>query len=154
MNCVVLWNTVYLDQAVGVLREQGYPVLDADVARLSAFIRSHLGLDGHYSFVLPSWVGGCGRCVAPALPVSNDHGACPRPIEPHGPTGECGRPAVWARPANPDVAVALPTSVHDPIKSSVGHLTCGPKPLSSQQLSARSTLRSGQVQDSGAGCRM
>ena len=47
------WNTVYLDHAVTILREQGYPVLDDDVARLSAFIRTYLGLDGHYSFVLP-----------------------------------------------------------------------------------------------------
>ncbi|MFI9415404.1 hypothetical protein ACIG83_36935 [Nocardia gamkensis] len=36
-----------------MLREQGYPVLDADVTRLSAFIRAHLGLEGHYSFVFP-----------------------------------------------------------------------------------------------------
>ncbi|MEV0111340.1 Tn3 family transposase [Nocardia sp. NPDC050799] len=57
LNCVVLWNTVYLNQALGALREQGYPVLDADVERLSAFIRSHLGLDGHYSFVLPELGG-------------------------------------------------------------------------------------------------
>ena len=35
----------------------GYPVLDADAARLSAFIRTHLGLDGHYSFVLPDLGG-------------------------------------------------------------------------------------------------
>lgn len=57
LNCVVLWNTVYLDHAVTMLREQGYPVLDDDVARLSAFIRAHLGLDGHYSFVLPDLGG-------------------------------------------------------------------------------------------------
>ena len=57
LNCVTLWNTVYLNRALGVLREQGYPVLDTDVERLSAFIRSHLGLDGHYSFVLPDLAG-------------------------------------------------------------------------------------------------
>jgi hypothetical protein len=28
LNCVVLWNTVYLDHAVKTLRQQGYPVLD------------------------------------------------------------------------------------------------------------------------------
>ncbi|MFI9535512.1 Tn3 family transposase [Nocardia fusca] len=57
LNCVALWNTVYLNHALGVLREQSYPVLDADTERLSAFIRSHLGLDGHYSFVLPELGG-------------------------------------------------------------------------------------------------
>lgn len=33
LNCVVLWNTIYLDRALDQLRDQGYPVLDADVAR-------------------------------------------------------------------------------------------------------------------------
>lgn len=57
LNCVVLWNTVNLNHAIEALREQGYSVLDTDVERLSAFIRSHLGLDGHYSFVLPDLGG-------------------------------------------------------------------------------------------------
>jgi TnpA family transposase len=42
INCVTLWNTVYLDRALGALREQGYPVLDADVVRLSAYVRKHI----------------------------------------------------------------------------------------------------------------
>jgi TnpA family transposase len=50
MNCVVLWNTVYLDRALTEPRAQGYPVDNADVARLSPFVRSHIGIDGHYSF--------------------------------------------------------------------------------------------------------
>ena len=60
LNCVVLWNTVYLDTALNHLRAQGYPVLDADVVRLSAFIRSHIAIDGHYAFVLPD-LGGTHR---------------------------------------------------------------------------------------------
>ena len=60
LNCVVLWNTVYLDRALDQLRAQDYPVLDADVARLSAFIRDHIGIDGHYSFNLPD-LGGTHR---------------------------------------------------------------------------------------------
>ena len=59
LNCVVLWTTVYLDRALDQLRAQGYPVLDADVARLSAFIRDHIGIDGH-SFNLPD-LGGTHR---------------------------------------------------------------------------------------------
>jgi Tn3 transposase DDE domain-containing protein len=54
------WNTVYLDRALGELRRQGYPVLDEDVARLSAFMRRHIGIDGHYSFHLPD-LGGTHR---------------------------------------------------------------------------------------------
>jgi uncharacterized protein YozE (UPF0346 family) len=53
LNCVTLWNTVYLDRALGVLREQGYPVLDPDVVRLSAYLRKHINVHGDYSFQLP-----------------------------------------------------------------------------------------------------
>jgi hypothetical protein len=35
-------------------------VLDEDVARLSAFMRRHIGIDGHYSFHLPD-LGGTHR---------------------------------------------------------------------------------------------
>jgi hypothetical protein len=61
LNCVVLWTTVYLDAAVRQLRAQGYPVLDEDLARLSPFVSSHLGVHGTYSFVLPDlapWLAG------------------------------------------------------------------------------------------------
>jgi hypothetical protein len=39
------------------LRAQGYPVLDTDETRLSAFIRGHIGIDGHYAFHLPDLGG-------------------------------------------------------------------------------------------------
>ena len=57
LNCIVLWNTVYLDRALDALRAQGYPVHDADVEQLPAFIRAHIGIDGHYSFHLPDLAG-------------------------------------------------------------------------------------------------
>jgi TnpA family transposase len=50
LNCVVLWNTVYIDAALRQLRSQGYPVRDEDVARLSPFMRNHINVDGKYSF--------------------------------------------------------------------------------------------------------
>src|SRR5664280_1713370 len=56
LNCVVLWTTVYLDAAVRQLKAQGYPVLDEDMARLSPFVCTHLGVHldhGTYGFVLP-----------------------------------------------------------------------------------------------------
>jgi hypothetical protein len=40
------------------LRARGYPVLGTDEARLSAFIRGHIGIDGHYAFRLPALGGG------------------------------------------------------------------------------------------------
>ena len=49
LNCVVLWNTVYIDAVLNQLRAQGYPVRDEDVARLSPFMRSHINVHGKYS---------------------------------------------------------------------------------------------------------
>jgi hypothetical protein len=57
---VTLWNTVYLDRALTELRAQGYPVLDEDVACLSAYPRKHINVHGHYSFKLPE-LGGAWR---------------------------------------------------------------------------------------------
>ncbi|MFJ9371649.1 Tn3 family transposase [Nocardia sp. NPDC101769] len=57
LNCAVLWNTFYSNRALEHLRAQGYPVLDADAQRLSAFIRTHIGIDGHYAFHLPDFGG-------------------------------------------------------------------------------------------------
>ena len=57
LNCVTLWNTVYLDAALDRLRADGYPVRDQDVARLSPYMRRHLNVHGHYSFQLPQLAG-------------------------------------------------------------------------------------------------
>ena len=53
LNCVVLWNTRYMNTALNALRAQGYPVLHEDVARLSPFVREHLNVVGNYTFALP-----------------------------------------------------------------------------------------------------
>jgi hypothetical protein len=58
LNCITLWNTSYLDAALGELREEGYPVLAEDVARLTPFMRRHINVHGHYSFQLPELRGG------------------------------------------------------------------------------------------------
>ena len=39
VNIIVLWNTIYIDAALGQLHREGFPVRDEDVARLSPFIR-------------------------------------------------------------------------------------------------------------------
>ncbi len=41
LNCVVLWNSVYLDRALDELRAQDYPGRDEDATRLSVFARKH-----------------------------------------------------------------------------------------------------------------
>ncbi|MFL6052769.1 MAG: Tn3 family transposase [Actinoallomurus sp.] len=53
LNCVVLWNTRYINAALEALRAAGYPVLDDDVARLSPFVREHINVIGKYNFALP-----------------------------------------------------------------------------------------------------
>jgi hypothetical protein len=62
LNTITLWNTVYLDHALDQLRADGYPVLDADVARLSPYMRRHINFHGHYSFA-PAALGGARRAL-------------------------------------------------------------------------------------------
>ena len=50
LNAVVLWNTVYLGAALARLRDQGYPVREEDVARLSPLGHAHLNVLGRYTF--------------------------------------------------------------------------------------------------------
>ncbi len=57
LNCIVLWNTVYINAALEQLRAAGYPVLDQDVRRLHPFMRRHLAVQGDYSFLLPALDG-------------------------------------------------------------------------------------------------
>ena len=56
LNAVVLWNTIYLDAALAQLRREGYPIHDADVARLSPLIHEHINMLGRYSFSVPEAV--------------------------------------------------------------------------------------------------
>ena len=42
--------------ALNELRAQGYPVLDADVARLSPLLHKHINMLGRYSFSVPDAV--------------------------------------------------------------------------------------------------
>ncbi|MFC7342072.1 Tn3 family transposase [Saccharopolyspora griseoalba] len=44
-------ESVYLDAIVKYLREQGYPVRDEDVARLSPLGWRHINLQGRYAFI-------------------------------------------------------------------------------------------------------
>ena len=39
--------------SIGQLKAQGYPVRDDDMARLSPFVRKHVGVHGTCSFALP-----------------------------------------------------------------------------------------------------
>lgn len=50
LNTVILWNTHYIDAALNSLREEGYPVDDVDVGRLSPLGDTHINVHGRYAF--------------------------------------------------------------------------------------------------------
>jgi len=56
LNIITLWNTIYMDAAINQLRQEGFPVYDEDVARLSAYGYGHINMLGRYSFAMPEEV--------------------------------------------------------------------------------------------------
>jgi TnpA family transposase len=68
LNCIVLWNTVYMNAALEQLRARGHVICDEDVARLSPFIRRHLRVHGDYSFLLPDLAGALRELRDPTSP--------------------------------------------------------------------------------------
>ena len=56
LNMIVLWNTIYMEAALNQLRAEGYPVNEADVARLSPLVHEHINMLGRYSFSVPDAV--------------------------------------------------------------------------------------------------
>ncbi len=55
-NIIILWNTIYMEAVLNQLRQEGYPVLDEDVARLSPLMHEHINMLGRYSFAVPQAV--------------------------------------------------------------------------------------------------
>ena len=51
-NVVVLWNTIYMQDALNHLKQNGLPILDNDVAGLWPLRHEHMNVLGHYSFTL------------------------------------------------------------------------------------------------------
>jgi TnpA family transposase len=56
INIIILWNTIYIDAILKQLAQEGYPLKDEDVARLSPICWEHINFLGHYSFSLPDYV--------------------------------------------------------------------------------------------------
>ena len=67
VNAIVLWNTIYMDAALGQLRAEGFDVRDEDVARLSPLGHEHINMLGRYAFTLPEPVAR-GETAATAQP--------------------------------------------------------------------------------------
>ncbi|GAA3760789.1 Tn3 family transposase [Salinactinospora qingdaonensis] len=72
LNCITLWNTVYMDAALDQLRAEGYPVREEDVVYLSPFARRHINVNGHYSFLLPDMPGGRRELRDPDEPLEGE----------------------------------------------------------------------------------
>jgi len=56
VNGCVLWNTWYMDQIVTMLRNQGVPIHDADLARIWPLKAAHIRMVGRYQFTVPEEV--------------------------------------------------------------------------------------------------
>lgn len=52
LNASVLWQTLYMDQAVETLRNQGRVITSENTAHLSPLVHSNLNVLGSYSFDL------------------------------------------------------------------------------------------------------
>ncbi len=61
INCIMLWNTVYLDRILQRLRDCGFEVRDEDVARLSPYMHAHINVHGQYSFAPLNLEAGVGN---------------------------------------------------------------------------------------------
>jgi TnpA family transposase len=59
-NAVILWNTLYIEAALGQLRSEGYEVRPEDVARLAPLPSHHINVLGRYSFALAEHVANGG----------------------------------------------------------------------------------------------
>jgi hypothetical protein len=56
VNAIVLWNTRYMDAAVGQLRADGQKVAIEDLERLSPLVYEHINFLGRYHFSVPEAV--------------------------------------------------------------------------------------------------
>jgi len=60
VNAVCLWNSLYLDESVRRLREEGADATDEDLARVSPLSRAHVNVLGRYNFDLDESLAGGG----------------------------------------------------------------------------------------------
>ena len=58
MDAVCLFNSLYLDEAVRRLRDDGGEVAEEDLARVSPLAREHVRVLGRYHFALDESVAG------------------------------------------------------------------------------------------------
>jgi TnpA family transposase len=55
-NAVVLWNTLYMQEALSHLRSAGENPSNENITRLSPLMHGHINMLGHYTFILPEGI--------------------------------------------------------------------------------------------------
>lgn len=53
LNAIALWNSTYIQAAVGQLTREGWNIGEADIARISPLLFKHINFLGRYAFNLP-----------------------------------------------------------------------------------------------------
>ena len=53
LNAIALWNSTYIQAAIGQLTQEGWSISDADIARVSPLLFKHINFLGRYAFDLP-----------------------------------------------------------------------------------------------------
>ena len=53
LNAIALWNSTYIQAAIGQLTREGWNISDADIARISPLLFKHINFLGRYAFDLP-----------------------------------------------------------------------------------------------------
>lgn len=53
LNAIALWNSTYIQAAIGQLTQEGWNISDADIARISPLLFKHINFLGRYAFNLP-----------------------------------------------------------------------------------------------------
>jgi TnpA family transposase len=49
-NCIIIWNTIYMEAAIKTMESEGIEIYPEDKMRLSPFGHEHINIVGRYSF--------------------------------------------------------------------------------------------------------
>lgn len=83
LNCIVRWNTFYMNAALEQLRAEGYPVRDEDLAWLSPFVRHHLACTAATRSCCPTSPAASARCATRTTKTTTGSSPGPRPRVSH-----------------------------------------------------------------------
>ena len=50
VNCIIYWNTLYIQEGIKQLKKEGMIITDKDIQRLSPLLTEHINFMGKYTF--------------------------------------------------------------------------------------------------------